>query len=136
MKKLGIAAALVILSSRASAVDVWHSNTVWAGMGQCSASFTFDSGFDDITNLNVSLQAVGKDGIVVESGTLTIERFGQSSADRYAVAYLEGENICEPDLAIEVKGATAMIDGIRVDLLKSNRLQVRPFQPFKIRLGE
>ena len=136
MKKVGLAAALVLISSHASAIDVWHSNTVWAGMGQCSASFTFDSGFDDITDLRISVQAVGKGDEVMESGTLTIERFGQSSADRYAVAYLEGENICEPDLTIKVKGATALIDGIRVDLLKTNKLQVRPFQPFSIKLGE
>jgi len=39
------------LTMPAQAVDFWHSNTVWANQGMCSAVFSCDSGMQDITDL-------------------------------------------------------------------------------------
>ena len=120
----------------AYAVDFWHSSTVWAGQGQCSAVFSFDSGMEEIKNLQVTVAAVNKAGKKVASGVLEIQQFGQSSADRYADAFLEGEEICADDLTIVVNKATAIVDGKRTDLLKSKALSARDFKPFRIRVGK
>lgn len=132
----GLLIGMTCLTAPAYAVDFWHSSTVWAGQGQCSAVFSFDSGMEEIKNLQVSLAAVNKAGKKVASGVLEIPQFGQSSADRYADAFLEGEEICADDLTIVVSKATAIVDGKRTDLLKSKALSARDFKPFKIRVGK
>lgn len=128
--------ATLCASAPAHAVEFWHSSTVWAGQGQCSAVFSFDSGMEEIRNLQVSVSALDKAGKKVTSGTLEIQQFGQSSADRYADAFLEGEAICADDLTIVVTKASAMIGGKRTDLLKTRTLTARDFKPFKLRLGK
>ena len=122
------------LTTPAYAVDFWHSSTVWAGQGQCSAVFSFDNGMEEIKNLQVSVTATNKAGKKVSSGVLEIRQFGQSNADRYADAFLEGEEICADDLTIVVNKATAIVNGKRTDLLKSKALTARNFKPFKIRV--
>src|SRR5690606_15654026 len=86
MKRIapGLFIVLSGIALNAQAIDFWHSNTVWAGQGQCSAVFSFDSGMEEIKNLQVSVAAVNKAGKRVAAGDLQIARFGQSSADRYA----------------------------------------------------
>ena len=132
----GLLVVTSCLAAPAYAVDFWHSSTVWAGQGQCSAVFSFDSGMEEIKNLQVTVAAVNKAGKKVASGVLEIQQFGQSSADRYADAFLEGEEICADDLTIVVNKATAIVDGKRTDLLKSKALSARDFKPFRIRIGK
>lgn len=136
MKKFtsGLLLAASCLTAPAYAIDFWHSNTVWAGQGQCSAIFTFDSGMEDVTKLQVLVSAVNKSGKKVASGSLQIAQFGQSSAARYADAFLEGEEFCDDDLVIVVNKATAIVDGNRVDLLKSKILATRDFKPYQIKI--
>ena len=132
-------ALLIIVScvaTPAHAVEFWHSQTVWAGQGQCSAVFSFDSGGEEIKNLQVSVSAIDKAGQKVASGVLEIEKFGQSSAARYADAFLEGEETCADDLTVIVEKATAVVDGKRTDLLKTGALSARYFKPFRIRVGK
>ena len=119
---------------QAGAIDFWHSSTVWAGQGMCSALFTFDS-MDDTTNLKVGVVAVNKAGKTVASGVLDVPAIGQSNAARYKDAFLEGEGVCADDLTIIVRSATATVNGKRVDLLKTKALTARDFKPFRIRLG-
>lgn len=135
MKKFtsGLLLAASCLTAPAYAIDFWHSNTVWAGQGQCSAVFTFDSGLGNIEKLQVSVSAVNKSGKKVASGALQVPQFGQSSETRYAEAFLEGEDLCEEGLVILVNKATAIVDGKRMDLLKSKILVARNFNPYKIK---
>src|SRR5690606_41852964 len=70
------------------AVEFWHSSTIWAGQGQCTAVFSFDSGLHDITDLRVAVKALSPNGEIVLEGELAIDQFGQSSAERYADAFL------------------------------------------------
>lgn len=128
--------SVLFVATPACALDFWHSSTTWAGQGQCSAEFTFDSGGKDINKLRVDVSAVNLSGKKVASGILEIELFGTSSADRYAQAFLEGEAVCEDGLTIVVNKATAVIDDKRVDLLKTKSLTARDFKPFKIRVGK
>ena len=132
----GLLVVTSCLAAPAYAVDFWHSSTVWAGQGQCSAVFSFDSGMEEIKNLQVTVAAVNKAGKKVASGVLEIPQFGQSSADRYADAFLEGEEICADDLTIVVNKTTTKVDGKRTDLLKSKALSARDFKPFRIRVGK
>ena len=132
----GLLIVVSCLTAPVYAVDFWHSSTVWAGQGQCSAVFSFDSGMEEIKNLQVSVSAVNKAGKKVASGVLEIPQFGQSDAARYADAFLESEENCADDLTIVVNKATAIIDGKRTDLLKSRALSARDFKPFKIRVGK
>lgn len=120
----------------AHALDFWHSSTVWAGFGQCSAQFTFDSGLEEFKSLQVSINAVDRAGKAVASGVLEIKDFGSSSATRYAEDFLEGEEVCAEGLTIVVTKATAMVNGKRVDLLKTKGLSARDFKPFRIRIGK
>jgi len=90
----------------------------------------------EIKNLELTVSAVNKVGKKVASGLLAIEVFGQSSADRYAEAFLAGEEICADDLIIVVNKATAVVDGKRTDLLKTRAISARDFKPFKIRVGK
>lgn len=117
------------------AVDMWHSNTLWAGQGQCSAVFSFDSAIDEMKDLQVSVTAIDKSGKKVASDVLSIKQIGDSEANRYATAFLEGD-VCADDLTIVVNKATAIIDGKKVDLLKTKQLSLRDFKPFKIRLNK
>ena len=85
-----ISGLLVIAScgmAPAHAIEFWHSSTVWANQGQCSAVFSFDSGMEEVTQLKVWVSALNKTGKKVASGGLEIPQFGQSEADRYADAF-------------------------------------------------
>ncbi|MEI6514311.1 MAG: IrmA family protein [bacterium] len=124
------------VSLPANAIEFWHSNTTWAGQGQCSAAFSFDAGEEDVKSLQVAVTAVAKGGKKVVSGVLEIKEFGQSDATRYANAFLEGEALCDSGLIIVVNKATAVIDGKRVDLLKTKSLSARDFKPFRISIGK
>ena len=133
---LALLAVTSCIAMKAQAVDFWHSSTVWAGMGQCSAKFSIDSGMQEIKNLQITVSAIDKAGKKVASGVLEVQQFGQSNADRYASAFLEGEEICADDLVIVVNKATAIVDGKRTDLLKSKSITARDFKPYKIRIGK
>ena len=115
-------------------VDFWHSNLVFAGQGACSAEFTFDSGLEDISKLDLSFNLQNKAGKTVAKDEIHLDSFGQSSATRYAQAFVESEQICDSALELVVTGATAVIDGKRVDLLKTKLLAARKFAPILIKV--
>lgn len=124
----------LILSGRVQAIDMWHSNLVFANQGQCAATFTFDSGSQAINKLKVQLNVLDKTGKKIQSGVLEVANFGESEASRYGDAILAGEDLCDDDLRIVVTKATATLEGKATDLLKTKQLTVRPFKPYTIRL--
>jgi len=124
-----------MLVTPSHAIEFWHSGTVWAGQGMCSAAFTFDSEMQEIHNLKITASAVNSKNRPVGSNVMEIDAFGQSNADRYAIAYMEAEALCDDDLSIVVTQATATVDGKPVDLIKSKLLTPRPFRPFNIHIG-
>ncbi|HBQ90029.1 MAG: IrmA family protein [Alcaligenes faecalis] len=96
---------------------MWHSDTVFANQGMGAANATFDS-------LMEPVQAPSK-----KNNKLVAEDVGSSSADRYATAYWHNEIACDQNLRVEVTGATAVMNGERVDLLAKDRLDVQNFVP-------
>ena len=120
------------------AIDFWHAGTAWAGQGQCSAQFIFDGSgdWDGVKKLRVTVSVLDKAGKELKSGLLEIDEFATSEADRYASAFLEGEEICDDDLAIVVRKASAVIAGKQRDLVKEKLLSARSFKPFRIKIGK
>ena len=119
--------------SNLGAIDIWHSNCVFANMGMFSAEFTFDGlGIDEINDLKVSVNAIDKSGKVVTSGVLEVNQFGGGGAGRYATAFLESEQICAVSLTIVITKASAVINDKKIDLLKTKLISVRSFQPYRI----
>lgn len=114
-------------------IYVWHSDTVWAGQGQCSANFMFDSGYVNIKKLRATVIARSPDGKQVASGKLNVDSFGDSSANRFATAFFESEAVCAEDLTIYIQDAYAVVNGKLTDLLEKNQLQARKFKPFTIK---
>lgn len=131
-----LGAVLVLAAGPASALDFWHSNTTWAGQGMCAATFTFDSGLEHVQGLQVTLAAKDRNGKEQGSAVLEIAEFGLSNADRYGQAYWESEAACDSRFTLVVTRATAILEGKKVDLLKSGDLQVRDFKPFRLVLGQ
>lgn len=117
-----------------AAIEFWHSDTVWANQGMCSATFTFDSFSEEVNNLQVWVSTIYK-GKKEKLGVLEVEPFGTSSADRYSYATLTSEAMCG-DLTLIVDKATAVENGKRVDLLKAKAISTKDFKPFKIRIGK
>lgn len=138
MKKIFIMAVLTLVSGQAWAIDFWHSGTVWANQGMCAATFSFDAGpmSETIRQLKATVTIRDKSGKSIGSDNLEIEEFGGSEAARYSSASLVSENICADGLTITVTKASAVIDGKKVDLLKTKQLVVRDFKPFKIKVGK
>ena len=136
LKLTAISLAVLLLgSTNANAgIDFWNSNLTWAGQGQCSAEFTFDSGFENIQKLDVIFNLVDKTGKVVAEDSIALDAFGQSSAERYAQIFVESEEICDDTLLVFVTKATATINGKKVDLLKTKGISVKDFNPLVIRL--
>ena len=90
---------------------------------------------EDVTKLQVLVSAVNKSGKKVASGALQVPQLGQSAATRYAEAFLEGEEFCDDDLVIVVNKAAAIVDGKRIDLLKSKNIAIRDFKPYQIKIA-
>lgn len=122
------------VTAPAHAVEFWHSNTVWAGQGVCSATFTFDSGLVGIRNLDVAVALVDGSGKDVVNDTLTVATFGGSGVDRYADAFIEGADVCDDTLSLVVKSASAIVDGKATDLVATRAISARDFKPFRIRV--
>lgn len=121
---------LTTLALPAYALSIWHSNTYWAGQGQCSAVFTFDSGLEEIKNLEVKVSTVNKQNELIELGTMQLDTFGGFSAERYADAFIESEEVCDDELTISIDQASAIINGEYFDLVQMRKLEIRNFKPF------
>lgn len=130
------AALLGTACGSAQAVEIWHSNTVWANGGICSASFTLDAGMDEMTNLKIQVQALDPKGSAIGDGVLEVDELGTSSATRYGSAFFEDSAACEDNLTIVIKKASAVMNGKTVDLIKTKNISVREFKPFSIRIGK
>jgi hypothetical protein len=128
--------AVLVVTGQAQALEFWHSGTVWAGQGQCSANFTFDAGAlsDQIRNLKVSADLLEK-GKVVGASIIEVASIGGSEADRYATGFIEGEDVCSDNIVIRVTKATAVVNGKQVNLIKTKDISARNFKPFAITIA-
>ncbi|WJJ92966.1 IrmA family protein [Neopusillimonas aromaticivorans] len=127
--------ALCTAAAQAQTIEFWHSNTAWAGQGMCAATFTFDSGGEPVSNLRVALSVFDKAGSNIDTIMLNVPEFGGSNAERYATEFWESDTACEDDLTLVVTSASANINEKRQDLLRTQKLVLQQFKPFKIQVG-
>lgn len=135
-KTLSAACAMVALSGQAYGLDIWHSNTVWAGQGMCAAVFTLDSGGafgDRLQDLRIALSAVDiQTNNPVTQLFLEVDELGDGSANRYETVYWESELACEDNLRLVITEADAIVAGQARDLLADGYLNIREFVPYRI----
>lgn len=124
-----------LLTLPAHAIDIWNSNTVFANQGQCTATLTLDSGLDEYRQLRMQVAVLDKAGRRVAVQTLDIPTIGQSMAERYAEGYISGEELCGEALQLQITSATAVVNGKRIDLLRTGQLTPRAFRPMLIRVS-
>lgn len=129
---IGFLISLLSFALPAQALSLWHSNTVWAGQGQCAATLTFDSGLDKIEELELLVSAVSAEGESIELGKIQLETFGESSAERYSSALLEHQLLCDEETTLFINQAAAIINGEYIDLIQMRQLEARKFKPFFI----
>lgn len=121
------------MAGPAQAIQMWHSDTVFANQGMCAANFTFDSQMESVRELKVHIQVLSKkNNKLVAEDVIEVDDFGDSSAERYATGYWHNEIACDQDLRVVVTGATAVMGGERVDLLAKKLLDVQNFVPYEI----
>ncbi|MCU6665921.1 IrmA family protein [Silvania hatchlandensis] len=130
LKVVSMLAGLLFVAP-ASALEIWHSNTVWANQGMCSATFMLDSGMTEVGPLEIGVELVNAQGVVVAIDTLNVDAFGDSEATRYQTSYLEGEAVCEDDLTVRFTSLT-LVSGQNKKTLPLHELQIRAFKPFML----
>ena len=130
---IGVAFLLMVFASNAPAIEIWHSNTTWAGQGMCAYEFTVDAqgghgGIEnftvDITLLDGSGKPLGDEITADLNGPL-----GDSNATRYGQFLVEGD--CEAK-SLRIKKATGTVSGKPVDFVKEKQLAPRKFKPLPI----
>ena len=75
-KTISLLVLLIISKNAYAGIEFWNSNLTWAGQGQCSATFTFDSGYENIQKLNIDFNLVDKSGNIIADDTIALDAFG------------------------------------------------------------
>jgi hypothetical protein len=140
LKKLSylpLLGTLLCSNSQAAGIEIRHVNTVFANMGQCTAEFFLDAGppgEEELTDVQITLdlRTGGKKGT---SLSLEIPSVGGSTANRYQTASDTGEGLCndEPTTVFILRSATAVVNGKRIDLLKTKSVFIGHFKPTPIK---
>ncbi len=126
-----------LIPSSGFCIDIWHSNTTWAGQGYTAYSFTLDGGdvLVDFTGgaENVSITVdVYEDNVKKDSQVLEISQIGSCEADRHQLVYLLTNAIENKPNKFVVSKASAVIEDEPVDLLAAKRISWREFVPVQI----
>lgn len=120
-----------VMLKPALAIEIWHSDTVWANQGMCSATFTLDSGTEPVGELDIGIELVNARQEVVSVDHLTVAPFGTSEATRYQTTYAEGEHYCDDTLSIRITSLAEVDSGVHKRLPLS-LITPRHFRPFTI----
>lgn len=126
-----------LIPSSGFCIDIWHSDTTWAGQGYMEYSFTLD-GQDLMADLtggaeNVSITVdIYEDNVKKDSQTLEIDEIGTCEADRYQLAYLLTNAIENKISKFVISKASAVIRKQPIDLLAAKLITWREFVPVQI----
>lgn len=126
-----------LIPSSGFCIDIWHSNTTWAGQGYTAYSFTLDGGdvLVDFTGgaKNVSITVdVYEDSVKKDSQVFEISQIGSCEADRHQLSYIFTNAIENKPSKFVVSKASAVIEDEPVDLLAAKRISWREFVPVQI----
>lgn len=113
---------------------LWHYGTLPLGTQRCEASFMFDAGRSTFREVRVQAVAKDRQGQHLARFTLTPDDMGVEGHNRFASASWISPHACDPKVVIAVRRATAQIDGMATDLLATEQLQLRRYEPLELRL--
>ena len=96
----------------------------------------FDAGRDAFRE--VRLQAIAKDrqGQVLARFALAPPDMGVDRNNRFGSAAWVSPHACNPEVVLVFKTATAAVDGLPVDLLATQQLRLRRYEPLELRLPQ
>jgi len=133
---LWLACAGLLSAGHAQALDLWHYGTLHLGPQRCEATFMFDAGRDALREVRVQVVAKDRQGQVLARFALAPADMGVEHTNRFASATWTSTHACNPDLIVVLKSATAMVEGLPTDLLATQQLRLRRYEPWELRLPQ
>lgn len=142
MKKLGITAALILMSSLANAtpITLQHSKTSYVNSGICSAvvDVTIHDFLGSYDKLYLDLIAKDKAGRVqgTSENVITYADIQNLQGKAFGNVFIESETMCGANRSwtVQVKRAVLIVDGKGEDLLKAKKVHIDDFQPMKFKV--
>lgn len=134
------AATLVTASLSAQAagpvLDAWHYGTLRLSSQRCEANFIFDAGHHSFRAVRVQAIAKDRQGQVLARFTLEPDDMGVEGRNRFATANWISPHACNSEVVVLFKTANAQVEGIPTDLLASQLLRLRRYEPLELRLPQ
>lgn len=125
---------LLLASTQAHALIIQHTNTVFANMGLCVATFMLTSQDQEISNLSLMVEVQDADGATLESRELTLNILGGSPVVESQDVILDSEEVCSDNIAFNITAASGTVDGQTVNLL--DQITVMDFKPAPIHINK
>lgn len=131
-----LAACSLLAAGTVQALELWHYGTLRLSPQRCEAAFMFDAGRDAFREVRVQALAKDRQGQVLARFALAPADMGVERTNRFAQATWVAPQACNPELVVVLKSATAMVNGMATDLLATQQLRLRRYEPFELRLPQ
>lgn len=126
----------LLAAGSAQALELWHYGTLRLGPQRCEATFMFDAGRAAFREVRVQALVKDRQGQVLARFALAPADMGVERTNRFASATWTAPQACNPELVVVLKSATAMVDGLATDLLATQQLRLRRYEPLELRLPQ
>lgn len=120
----------------AHALELWHYGTARLSPQRCEATFMFDAGREMFREVRVQAVAKDRQGQPLARFTLAPPDMGVERSNRFGSTAWVSPHACNPDVVVVFKTATAVVDGLSVDLLATQQLRLRRYEPMELRLPQ
>lgn len=131
-----LACACLAGMAPAQALELWHYGTLRLSPLRCEATFMFDAGRDAFRDVRVQAIAKDRQGQVLARFALAPDDMGVDGRNRFASANWISPHACNPEVVVLFKTATAQMDGLATDLLATQQLRLRRYEPLELRLPQ
>ena len=120
----------------AQALELWHYGTLRLSPQRCEATFMFDAGRTTLREVRVQAIAKDRQGQHLARFALAPEDMGVDGRNRFASATWISPHACNPEVVVLFKTATAQVEGMSTDLIATQQLRLRRFEPLELRLPQ
>ena len=120
----------------AQALELWHYGTLRLSPQRCEATFMFDAGRTTLREVRVQAIAKDRQGQHLARFALAPEDMGVDGRNRFAAATWISPHACNPEVVVLFKTATAQVEGMNTDLIATQQLRLRRFEPLELRLPQ
>ena len=120
----------------AQALELWHYGTLRLSPQRCEATFMFDAGRTTLREVRVQAIAKDRQGQHLARFALAPEDMGVVGRNRFARATWISPHACNPEVVVLFKTATAQVEGMSTDLIATQQLRLRRFEPLELRLPQ